>query len=426
MINKRSIELVDASHFSKSFRKPLYDSYCFSRVPGTIRALLGLEEGLLPALPAEAVGGSYGSHDLVILLFVDGFGWQFFEKYADKYPFLKRFKKEGVVSKITSQFPSTTAAHVTTMNTGLPVGQSGVYEWFYYEPKLDCVISPLLFSFAGDGRIETLKKTGISPKEIYPTHTFYEQLHKEGVRSFAMQHYTISQSVYSQVMLKGAKALPYGKIGQALENLVEICSEVKDEPHYVFLYFSDIDSMGHRYGVGSEAFEKAMDEFWSEMEKSFWQKLENSDRKIACAVISDHGMVSVDPKKTTYLNLEMPIEKHIQRNRKGELIAPAGSCRDFFLHIKEEDLLEMQETLRKFLDGRAEVYLTDSLIQEGIFGQLPLSKEFLGRVGNLVILPYKGEAVWWYEKNHFEQHFFGAHGGLTKEEMEIPFLFIEK
>jgi hypothetical protein len=46
----------------------------------------------------------------------------------------------------------------------------------------------------------------------------------------------------------------------------------------------------------------------------------------------------------------------------------------------------------------------------------------MARVGNLVILPYRGEAVWWYEKDRFEQKFRGHHGGLTPQEMEIPLL----
>jgi hypothetical protein len=33
-----------------------------------------------------------------------------------------------------------------------------------------------------------------------------------------------------------------------------------------------------------------------------------------------------------------------------------------------------------------------------------------------------GEAVWWYEKDKFEQRFYGHHGGLTPQEMEIPLL----
>jgi hypothetical protein len=45
-------------------------------------------------------------------------------------------------------------------------------------------------------------------------------------------------------------------------------------------------------------------------------------------------------------------------------------------------------------------------------------------VGNLVILPYEHEAIWWYEKGRFEQHFYAAHGGLTRKEMETIFLFL--
>ncbi|MEP7284147.1 MAG: hypothetical protein ABI947_00100 [Chloroflexota bacterium] len=50
------------------------------------------------------------------------------------------------------------------------------------------------------------------------------------------------------------------------------------------------------------------------------------------------------------------------------------------------------------------------------------SATFMGRVGNLVILPYKYESVWWYEKGRFEQDFFGHHGGLTPDEMETILL----
>jgi hypothetical protein len=51
-----------------------------------------------------------------------------------------------------------------------------------------------------------------------------------------------------------------------------------------------------------------------------------------------------------------------------------------------------------------------------------ISTRFLARAGNLVILPYRGESVWWFEKDKYEQRFRGHHGGLTKQEMEIPLL----
>jgi hypothetical protein len=63
------------------------------------------------------------------------------------------------------------------------------------------------------------------------------------------------------------------------------------------------------------------------------------------------------------------------------------------------------------LAERAVVYRTADLIAAGFFGAAPVSERFLGRVGNLVVLPYRGEAVWWYEKDRFEQKYFGHHGG---------------
>ena len=93
-----------------------------------------------------------------------------------------------------------------------------------------------------------------------------------------------------------------------------------------------------------------------------------------------------------------------------------------FLHIKPEKLAEAHTFLASRLAGQAEVALVADLIKEGYFGMQPVSAAFLQRVGNLVILPYPHEGVWWYEAERFEQTFYGHHGGLTAEEMEIPLL----
>jgi hypothetical protein len=95
-----------------------------------------------------------------------------------------------------------------------------------------------------------------------------------------------------------------------------------------------------------------------------------------------------------------------------------------FLYIKDEMLAEAQDFLGKRLMGRAEVIQTEWLIDGGYFGPL-ISSQFRARVGNLVILPHRYESVWWYEKDKFEQRFYGHHGGLTPQEMEIPLLIVE-
>jgi len=85
---------------------------------------------------------------------------------------------------------------------------------------------------------------------------------------------------------------------------------------------------------------------------------------------------------------------------------------------------EAQEFLASRLRDKAEVVMIEWLIQNGYFGP-EISKKFRERVGNLVILPYRHESVWWYEKDIFEQNFYGHHGGLTPQEIEIPLFTLE-
>jgi hypothetical protein len=128
----------------------------------------------------------------------------------------------------------------------------------------------------------------------------------------------------------------------------------------------------------------------------------------------------VDPQTTTYLNIHPDFkgfEKFIKTNQKGKLIIPAGSARDMFLYIKDDMLDEAQSLLAQRLEGRADVVKTEALIADGYFGN-EISSRFRERVGNLVVLSYLYESVWWYEKNKFEQRFYGHHGGLTPQEME--------
>jgi hypothetical protein len=118
-----------------------------------------------------------GNYDAVVLFLIDGFGWRFFERFQGA-PFLKRIAKHGRVEKLISQFPSTTAAHLTTIHTGWDVGQSGVYEWIYYEPAVDAMIAPLLFSYAGMWERDLLKSSGVQPAFLYPRGMFYPELKK--------------------------------------------------------------------------------------------------------------------------------------------------------------------------------------------------------------------------------------------------------
>jgi predicted AlkP superfamily pyrophosphatase or phosphodiesterase len=421
VINELSLQAIEASKFSKSFVKPLYESFCFSRIPASINSLLTEGKG---GLPLSCFEGFEQRYDTVILFFLDAFGWRFFEKYID-HPFLQRFVQQGVVSKITSQFPSTTAAEVTTIHTGLEVGQSGIYEWFQYEPRLNRIIAPLPFCYAGDMTYGALNASKIPAEEFFPFKTVYQKWHEEGVFSYILHHETLCPTTYSQSLGKGAHFLSYFSLTQGLRSVEEFIQNSSKGKSYLLFYYSDIDSIGHRKGPGSQELELEILQVLDLLEEHLQKLSVKKQQKIAVLVTADHGMEEVDPKKTIYLNKEIAsLSSLLKLGADQKPLTPAGSCRDFFLHVlegREEETLCLLTTLLK---DRAEVWKTSELIKRGFFGSKAPSSRFLERVGNVVVLPYSGESVWWYEKGRFEQHFYGAHGGLSHQEVEVPFLFL--
>ncbi len=423
MLNSSSLDAVNAAKFSQRFVKPLYDSYCFTNLPQTIEFILTGEGH--SALPRDTFGNFPTRYNKVILFFVDAFGWRFFKQYAEKYEFLKTILKLGIVSKMTSQFPSTTAAHVTCLHTGLDVGQSGVYEWNYYEPLVDEVITPLLFSYAGDKERDTLKRTRIPAAAFFPRQTIYQKLQTRGIASYVFQSDAYTPSTISNIVFNGATVIPFKKLPDVLTRLAELVISDTAPVAYYFLYYDKIDAICHTYGPNSRQFEETIDTFLSMMGELFYKMLLGKVEHTLLALTADHGQVEVDPRKTYYLNKQgTGIENYLQTNRRGKLLVPAGSARDMFLHVKEERVDEVVALLQKHLQGRAEVYRTEQLVAQHFFGSAQPSSEFMMRVGNVVILPYQNETVWWYEAGKFEMHFLGHHGGLTPDEMEIPLLLL--
>jgi len=388
------------------FIRPRYDRGGFAGLPQRVRDWLAGAE----------------KYDAVVLFLIDGFGWRFIEQFQDS-SFLKQVFRRGWVEKLTAQFPSTTAAHLTTLHTGVPVGEHGIFEWIYYEPRLDAVIAPLLFSFSGTTERDTLKAAGVKPRSLYPATAFYAALKKQGIASTILQNREFTPSTYSNAMHRGTLVRSFRDLPEGLVNLSQMLEKAAS-PAYFVLYYDKIDGVSHDYGPGSSQTEAEIQVFLLMMEHIFLKSTACHGRKTLCLLSADHGQVETDPRTTIYLNREprcAGVEKYLRTSKEGKLLAPAGSPRDFFLYIREGMVDEAQTFLSDRLEGHAEVHKVTDLIAEGYFGP-SISTRFPARAGQLVILPYRGEAIWWYEKDKFEQRFRGHHGGLTAEEMEIPLL----
>jgi hypothetical protein len=419
MINEAALASVTGSTCGPGgrFRRPLYDTHGFARLPATLEHLLtGDAEARRCGLPEDVLGEHAGPHRTVVLLLVDGFGWHLARQYAAQLPFVARLFDRGRASPVTAQFPSTTAAHMTTLHTGLPVGQSGVHEWFYYEPAVDAVIAPLLYSLAGSPEAELLRQRPVDPEALLPGPRLYQRWQQCGIASTVYQSERYAHSTYSQVMFAGARRCGFDTLTAGLDRLADDLL-AGGERRYFFFYIDAIDHASHSHGLASPQFAAAVQTTFAAIEERLFQRVAGRLSDTLLVMSADHGQVSVDAQPPIYVNLAWPeLPALLRTNAAGDVIRFAGSARDLFLYVRDEHLDAVEARLKDMLAGRAEVWRTAGLLAEGFFGPPPYDR-LLPRVGNLVVLPYPGQAVFWFEEGRFWLRHKGSHGGLTPDEM---------
>ena len=382
---------------------PRYDGGGFAALPPTVARLLGAGDGgvTLDGLPARA------QH--VVLVLLDAFGWRFFSRHGD-HPLLRRF---DAVVPLTTQFPSTTTAHVTTLHTGVALGQHGLYEWNIYEPSLDALITPLLFCRAGDGARDTLLRAGVDPGFLRPPEpTLYERLAQGGVVSHVFAPATFAPSTYDSVLARAAEIHPIATLSAGLTDLAATLHAAPG-PSYAYVYWDEVDSTGHEYGPSSPQFAAAAERCLDALDAGLRALPEGTVVLLA----ADHGQVDVDPATTVYVNEAWPqIAGLLARGRDGRPLAPAGSARDLFLHSRPEAIDELIAGLARLLGDRATVHRVADLVAAGWLGTV--GARLRARLADVCVLPAPGETVWWRERHRFDMRFRGHHGGLSEDEAQ--------
>jgi hypothetical protein len=384
--------------------RPEQGRRCFDQLPATVERLLtGATDG--PALDEPQLSARF---ERVVIVYFDAFGWAFLERHAE-HPLFARARSDGLLMQLTAQFPSTTTAQVTTIHSGLPVSEHGLYEWHVYEPSLRRLITPLLFSFAGDGMRGTLAGQ-VDPETLFPTDSIYARLAGAGVASTVVLPATIAGSAPNIALLRGTDVVPSGS---AAEALATAANALDGGAGYAHVYLDELDSLMHVVGTDDPAVEFTTRNVLDDLHRATFPT------GTLVLLTADHGMSAVDPTRTLYVNeVWSELADHLESGADGKPLAPAGSCRDLFLHVRGGRVAAVCSELGERLDGVAEVVPVEELVAEGILSEP--SPRLRERLANVVVLPRYGEAVYWHEPGRFTQHLHGQHGGLSPQEMEIP------
>ena len=397
---------------SDRFVKSEYTGYNFVNISGTVEhLLLGDSDGMLPEDVFDGLDLENVSN--VALVFVDAFGFTQWERYGKNLEFFNRLIENGKVTPLTTIFPSETSAAVTTMNTGLTPQEHGVFSWRIFMEDLDEIVRTLPFT--------TMDKEDIEEdfSILYEGETIFDRLRSEDVESTAILPDHVAGSKYNSYMMENVSQEGFDN---AFDMALRLRHNIENSEgkNYFHCYTDQVDSALHEFGPGTEEHISQLESVSQALQKQLLDKISQKDaEETLILVIADHGQADVDPENITDLLSFEKLKGNLKTDNKGEVILPTGGPRTSFLHIKEGKIEEVKSFLEENLD--AKVLKTDEAISRGLFGANEVKKR--SRLGDIVVIPEEEENMIWYkhEKHIGYDDYEGHHGGMSKEEMLVPF-----
>jgi hypothetical protein len=359
----------------------------------------------------------------VIVILADGFGWNLVERLKH-LPLVEEGRTHGVVSRITSQFPSTTSTHITTISTDLEPIEHGIFEWSTYFPELGHLFQALPYRILENGRKRGVTEKEVPPGLIYPRPTFYEKLARQGIGSLVIQNASIVNSITSTFITSGAKTVSYpdNDLSKLIEKWPALLSD--DDWRYGFIYFPHIDAESHHSGPSSEK----VAETTLLITNTVLELIEASRGSNSLFLITaDHGQIDVFPsekKNRVCLLNELPqIEGMLEPHPTlpGKKLPPTGGLRNLFLQVQEQYVKTVVDALNRTYEEYLQAFSSTSLISNGIFGSSD-SRKYLSRLGTVSVIPRNNYAVFLSEASMDNLDHRGSHGGAHPEEMIIPLI----
>lgn len=420
MLDESFEKKLTSKRFEGEFIPPSYYDLCLSSVPSTIASLFGIKTER-PVLPLDYILSKIatdGSQN-VVLMVLDGFGYEAWLNRISDGGFFQSLTEGGLVFPITTVFPSTTSAALTTLSTGLTPQEHGLPEWHVYMKELDMIIATLPFSPMGKMKPDSLLGKA-NPRILLSSDTIFNSFRKSGIHSLSLLPDEIANSAYTKLSLKGSEIIPYWSLAEFAVILRKKLSGLQRRT-FIYAYWDAIDSAGHAYGPNTDESDAEVDSFSYVLNKEFLGKVDKETAANTLLIVTaDHGQISVSPEDTVYLNRYPKIVSAFDRSKGRKPILPSWSPRDVVLHIMEDRVDEAKSSLEEILGNKALVLKTKEAIHMGLFGINRPSRRFTERAGDLLILPREKNMVWYEYTKGRKFNLLGMHGGLTQDEMLIP------
>lgn len=321
--------------------------------------------------------------DQVVLLLIDGLGWEQLETRRHLAPTLAAMEG-GYVHTVA---PSTTAAALTSITTGTAPGTHGIIG--YRVAMRSEVLNILRWNTQhGDAR------RSIVPEDLQPIEPFL------GHRPPIVTRSDFAGSGFTRAHLRGARQHGYrvlSTMGVEVQRLVQ-----SGEP-FVYAYYEGLDKVSHEYGLGEHFAAELM-----AVDRLVAELLAMLPADAALVVTADHGQVDVGDR---VIKPDRSITKHFAMQ--------SGEGRFRWLHARPGQATQLLAAAEQHADV-AWVVTRDEIVDGGWFGP-KVADEAVRRLGDVALVAR--DPVSFYDAaDSGPFSLVGRHGSVTSAEMRVPLL----
>lgn len=338
----------------------------------------------------------------VAVLLVDGMGAELVAARRDAAPFL-----DGLPSRtLTAGFPSTTAASLASLGTGVPSGEHGIVGYLLAVPGHERMMNPLKWRLMGQGpKVDLLKE--IVPEQFQRVTTVFERAAADGVVVTQVAPMYQAGSGLTRAALRGGEFRPTFSSGDLVDGVLTALGG--SDRTLVYAYHGDLDMTGHVRGPGSQAWAHEL----AHIDLTIRAIAERLPADAALIVTADHGMVHVEGP------VDFDREPVLQAGVRGL----GGEPRARHVYTEPGAAPDVAAAWRDRLGADFTVLTRREVTGEGWFGPT-VGPEVAPRIGDVVVVPTGNSAITRSGAEPLQSSLVGHHGSLTPAEMIVPLYVI--
>jgi predicted AlkP superfamily pyrophosphatase or phosphodiesterase len=370
-------------------------------LPTRNSGLLSLAEVLPSCFASMGLSGFSNTLDLrpvrsAIVVLIDGLGFHNLAQARGHARFLA--SESAKYSPMETVFPSTTAAALATLATGVQPGAHGMVGYQVRNPDTGAIINQL----TGLHALEF-------PQEWLRAKPLFLAAKDHGVTTSVIGHSRFANSSLTNVIYHGAQYVPTSTLEERLVASGRLIRETN--PQLNLVYVSELDEIAHKKGVDSPQWAQALEE----VDAAVSELAARLPRDVGLFFTADHGVVDIPATKHYLYGAESSFIDQI------EAIGGEPRCPQLYFSptTSAQQRQDFIAQWKKDFDGLAWVLDRDEAIAAGLFPHL--NSENVDRAGDVFVLAQKN-AVFYDDRDLSlkGRSMVGQHGGISDVEMQIP------